>query len=52
MWNRSLMKKAAGLSCAVDGCLIVIDVSDNLKSSFDCAAVDRNSTGDRKSVLV
>lgn len=25
-WKRSLMKKAAGLSLADDGCLIVIDV--------------------------
>lgn len=29
MRNRRLMKKAAGLSLAVDGCLIVIDVSEN-----------------------
>lgn len=28
------MKKAAGLSQALDGCLIVIDVSENFKSGF------------------
>lgn len=29
MRNRHLMKKAAGLSLEVDGCLIVIDGSEN-----------------------
>lgn len=47
------MKKAGGLSQAVDSCLIVIDVSENLSQVFDYELQTvRNSAGDGKSVWV
>lgn len=52
MWDRGLMKKAAGLSYAVDGFLIVIDVSEDLKSSLTGLQTVRNNTGIRKPVKV